>query len=254
MDKDAINAASDDVLKEFGLCAKGDIIALRAFCFSESKVGETDKVEELKAAIRNNERITKKRGKQRTIQLGWMHYDKKTKTYKAVRAKTGGGCRSLKVDESSSKKELLEMAKDIFCDKKTCFGPVSTLTFDIGSFSTKPVEDDFILSTYIEKHHLQKVRLYLLTRLKSFYDMEFSDSGDDFTDDLPIWNNLSTPKLSTFNSPNVSSEDSQINWLALTSKDNSCDSLIGTSLERKELSAEIDHAYMESLNADRKKN
>ena len=79
MDKEAVSSTSDDVLREFGLLAKGDLLALRAFCLKIEFANETseqneNRLRELKYAIGNNGRISKVvvskfSSKGRTVQL-----------------------------------------------------------------------------------------------------------------------------------------------------------------------------------------
>ena len=83
MDKEAVNSSSDGVMRELGLLAKGDLLAIRAFCLKieiANKTSEKNKswIRELKYAIRNNGRVSKVgaskfSSKARTVQLAWKH-------------------------------------------------------------------------------------------------------------------------------------------------------------------------------------
>ena len=57
MDVFAINNCSDEELKEMGLKARGDIIALRAFCKAPFASSSKQKLNELKMAVRQNNRV-----------------------------------------------------------------------------------------------------------------------------------------------------------------------------------------------------
>ena len=64
MDKEAVNSSSDDVLRELGLLAKGDLLAFRALCLKIEIANETsekneNRLRELKYAIGNNDRVSK---------------------------------------------------------------------------------------------------------------------------------------------------------------------------------------------------
>ena len=64
MDKEAVNSSSEDVLRELGLLAKVDLLALRAFCLKIEIANETsekneNRLRELKYAIGNNGRVSK---------------------------------------------------------------------------------------------------------------------------------------------------------------------------------------------------
>ena len=128
MDKEAVSFSSDDVLRELGLLAKGDLLALRAFCLKIEIANETsekneNRLRELKYAVGNNGRVSKLgaskfSNKARTVQLVLKHFNSTRKCYKSVQPRDGGGTRSLKINENATKKELLESAKQLFCIKK----------------------------------------------------------------------------------------------------------------------------------------
>ena len=68
-------------------------------------------------------------------QFGWLHYNPKGKKYESVRASKGGGTRDVRVNEKATRKEVLSMAKVIFCRCfKTPFGPSTTLWYELGTF------------------------------------------------------------------------------------------------------------------------
>ena len=144
MDKEAVNSSSDDVLRELGLLAKGDLLALRALCLKIEIANETSEKNEnrlrgLKYAIGNNGRVSKVAAskfssKARTVQLVWKHFNSTGKCYKSVKPRDGGGTRSLKINENPTKKELLESAKQLFCIKnKIKFGFEFNLKFELPS-------------------------------------------------------------------------------------------------------------------------
>ena len=91
MDKEAVNSSSDDVLRELGLLAKGDLLALRAFCLKIEIAKETsekneNRLRELKYAIGNNGCVSKVgankfSSKARTVQLVWKHLNSTGKCY-----------------------------------------------------------------------------------------------------------------------------------------------------------------------------
>ena len=110
MDKTAVNNASDKDLKELGLIAKGDIIALRAFCYKQ-KPETTERIEELKQAVQGNNCLKQihSKIKQKTIHMGWLHFRPDANKFVLVKAIRGGSSRSLKVNETCTNDELLEL-------------------------------------------------------------------------------------------------------------------------------------------------
>ena len=292
MNKESVNAATDDVLKEFGLCAMGDIIALRAVCFTSTDTS-TERIDELKTIIRSNNRLTNKNEKKRSVTFGWMHYDSKLKRYKAVRAKSGGGSRAAKLSESSTKEDCLGLLREIFCSDtryfEKNFGPISLLKFELGSFSEHLMPDEFVLGDYIAENRLTKVRLYLMTKQIRFFDYDYNDNSDDedFVDTIAPYipskkqsatltnNNQASSSgyidgnasdgdadfdINPFNPLSQSSVmENPTNSIFKTHEDISVppemedSKLIGTSIERRNLADEREHAYNESLRIDKAK-
>ena len=165
MDKEAINSSSDDVLRELGLSAKGDLLALRVFCLKVEIANETsenneNRLRELKYAIRNNGRVSKPRAskfsnKARTVQLVRKHFNSTGKCYKSIKPRDGGGTRSLKTNKNATKKEFLESAKQLF------FGFEFNLRLEPATFSEEITNDKieidgiqypFSLKRYLDKY------------------------------------------------------------------------------------------------------
>ena len=254
MDNEAVNSADDRVLKEFGLIAQGDIIALRAHCLSKTKSDVNTVKEELRKSIVCSDRLStksKKKIKTRMVQFGWLHYNPKGKKYKSVRASKGGGTRDVRVNEKATRKEVLSMAKEIFCSSfKTPFGPSTTLCYELGTFSQNMIANqievngqylDFTLGSYIEKFHLSKTRIYLMTKKKSVADYcdEYSE-----TEALSVHDVNEAELMKMDHEP----EKTLSEVIDLTGSQ-----LIGTNAERKSLNEEIAAAYEESLCVDKLK-
>ena len=153
MDKEAVNSSPDDVLRELGLLAKGDLLALKAFYLkikiaNETSVKNENRLRELKYAIGNNDRVSKVgaskfSNKARTVQLVWKHFNSTGKCNKSVKPRDGGCTKSLKINENATKKELLESAKQLFCIKnKIKFRFVFNLRFVLATFSEEVTNDN----------------------------------------------------------------------------------------------------------------
>ena len=153
MDKETVNSSSDDVLRELGLLAKGDLLTLRAFCLKIEIKNETsgkneNRLRELKYAIGNNGRVSKEgarkfSNKARTVQVVWKHFNSTGKYYESVKPRDGGGTKSLKINKNATKKELLEIAKQLFCIKnKIKLGFVFNLRFELATFSEEIINDN----------------------------------------------------------------------------------------------------------------
>ena len=114
--------STDQQLRQLGLTATGDLIALRTFCLKEmnKREGEKNNNERKKTLtnfVRNNGRLSSKdndSGKTRRVQIGWMHYSMKKGKYCSVRIQTGGGTREVKMALSTTADAILKMAKELF--------------------------------------------------------------------------------------------------------------------------------------------
>ena len=144
MDVDAISGADDKILQDLGLCAKGDICALRSFCRESSSSNcstgptspETSKKErkrKLLAILQSGKKTrtkqtnaeTVKEGpndatpvgikeKTRRIQLGWLHFNDKEDRYIHVRTSSGGWTRNMDFPAEYKKDKVLQAAIDVF--------------------------------------------------------------------------------------------------------------------------------------------
>ena len=104
MDKSAVVVVSDKQLRQLGLRAQEDILALRVFCAKEQFSDDRQKLTE---AIKTNKRLVgvgtdkklKKVEKKKVVQLGWLHCDEKEARYKGVRSVNGGVVVSDQLDQ-----------------------------------------------------------------------------------------------------------------------------------------------------------
>ena len=95
MDVHAVNVASEKTLRDLGLTARGDVIAIKAFCFKELHVKEpdVDRQRKLISTVNNTGRLQPdKKGKirQKTVHIGWLHYDNKKGKHTSIRSNKGG--------------------------------------------------------------------------------------------------------------------------------------------------------------------
>ena len=173
MDPVAICGADDKILEDLGLCAKGDICALRSFC-QDSQTSSTPTTsaspensrEERKRKLlsilqsgkktrlkQNDAEISKEKklsgatgcqvkGKTRRIQLGWLHFNKKEERYIHVRTTNGGGTRNMDFPAGFTKDKVLHAAIDIFFENgQSKFGFANDMDFDIANFKMEKVNE-----------------------------------------------------------------------------------------------------------------
>jgi hypothetical protein len=178
MDPDAICGADDKLLEDLGLCAKGDICALRSYCqgwnssstpsgsFTQTPescrqerkrklmaILQSGKKTRLKQNVAETSTKSKKtnnvvtgssvqmKEKTRRIQLGWLHYNKKEDRYIHVRATNGGGTRNMEFPAAYTKDNVLQAAIGIFFENgQSKFGFANEMEFDLANFKMEKVD------------------------------------------------------------------------------------------------------------------
>ena len=224
MDERAISVASDENLRQLGIVAQGDILALRAFATgqlnktpgADRKEDQEDSREQRKKMLieklvlgrkkvggRDSESSKEKKAKvieaplpkvkTRKVKLAWQHFNQETERYVMVRESTGGGQREMSISVSADYTEILNLLIDLFFPNgKSSRGPSYEMEFRLGNFSGEVVsEDDFTLGNYINTNKLSKPRLYLLSKHKADATDAKSNDGKD---DLSLFPSASTPK------------------------------------------------------------
>lgn len=198
MDVEAVKFASEKQLTDLGLEAKGDILSLQSFAkrteapnveYEERKrklIDELKKGRNKGKKQKVSETDTEVKIKTRKISIGWMHWNTDTLPYKyvSVRNSNGGGTRRIDMPLNSSKTDIIEDAKALFFpDGMSNQGRAENMHFDLANFKgdavSCPMNDDkpFTLQSYIEKHKMTHVRLYLTSKDKPVESC--SDSEDD---------------------------------------------------------------------------
>ena len=122
MDAEAVNLCSDDKLKEMGLKAMGDILALRHFVSSRLKCSEKNDNDQAKkdlvSVIRRsrtaalNDDTSTNRKKSTKIILGWQHFNVKTNKYSSVRK--AGRSRTITVDKTDKLNSIADIVLKLF--------------------------------------------------------------------------------------------------------------------------------------------
>lgn len=187
-------------MRELGLTARGDVIALKAFCFKHSQQSgsEPERKKILLDMVKNNGRLQtggKIGKKQRAVLLGWLHYDKKKAKYCSVRANKGGGSREIKLDDECSKKHLIKIATSLFFPNgKSSFGDLDNMLLDVGNFKEESldatmIENDvvvpFTVGKYIQQNKLSRTRLYLMSKKEDLFRsvLESTDTDEIISSD-----------------------------------------------------------------------
>jgi len=197
MDVEAISMASEKLLRELGLDAKGDILAVQSLTNRPQPAANTEYEERKRKLIEELQKGRNKEKKQkvfepastkiktRKILLGWMHRAAQPNKYVTVRNSNGGGSRRVEMPINASKTDIIEDAKKLFFPEGiSTYSMVDEMQFELANFKGDliacPMDDGakFTLLNYIEKHKLSHVRLYLAST-KSCAEEKDDDDGDD---------------------------------------------------------------------------
>ena len=202
MDKRAILLASDDFLKDMGIVAKGDILALRAFAESHQSVEETREkrkmllVEKLlgrKKRNGTNSSTTGKRSKVtseslpatkvkiRKVRMAWQHLNPESKRYVMVRESTGGGHREMALPCDIGYSEMISTIINLFFPNgESSRGQATEMDFHLGNFKCEAIDECFTLSNYIANNKLTRPRIYLMSKQRGqAEDSCVPKEGDD---------------------------------------------------------------------------
>ena len=67
------------------------------------------------------------------IELGWMHYN--INQYTQVRSRNGGGTRQLQISKNAGKKEIIQLAEDLFFPEgRSSKGRLTDMDCDLTNF------------------------------------------------------------------------------------------------------------------------
>lgn len=201
MDKRAILLASDDFLKDMGIVAKGDILALRAFAESHQSVEETREkrkmllIEKLlgrKKRSGTDSSTTGKRSKvtiealpatkvkMRKVRLAWQHFNPETKRYVMVRESTGGGHREMALSCDIGYSEMISTLIDLFFPNgESSRGQATEMEFHLGNFKCEAIDESFTLNNYIGTNKLTRPRIYLMSKQRGQAEVSCVPNVDD---------------------------------------------------------------------------
>ncbi|KAJ8299371.1 hypothetical protein KUTeg_023431 [Tegillarca granosa] len=195
IDADVITLMSDAELEKY-IPKFGDRIALRSFLKTSSSAGkekekrglldklrrklqnytETDE-KESNSSLKKTKCMGSNASKERIrIELGWMHFNEKA-GYTQVRTKHGGGTRSLKMEKTAKKREIMKEAKSIFFPGgKSTKGEISNMKCELTDFKLDCVDEGISIAEIINKTKMYKVRFYLTTKQETEDSDELPDT------------------------------------------------------------------------------
>ena len=224
------------------MAEKGSLISLKAACVcAKSNDGRTEKskeilVESIKKAGSDRtvqKTISWKRKRncsEKTVLLGWMHFDIFKRKYISVRQARGGGIQHESFNNNVSANEITQKMKSYFFVGRNSFhGKEEEIEFMLGNFQgEKIIPENFKLVNYILQNKLSKTRLYLLTKKNK---KKKSKKKEEINE-----GNLSSTSSSELSDDCILLPEQPL--------------LIGSTTERLALREEIDRAYEESAKID----
>ncbi|XP_076154866.1 uncharacterized protein LOC143138252 [Alosa pseudoharengus] len=186
IDRAVLNVMTDEEMAKY-IPSYGSRLAVRSFCrIKETDGPTTTSIQRLRQKIAEG-RICKRKGSaaksssepkddlmarhkntnairsKRRIEVGWLHYQ--NHCFHQVRSKNGGGTRHLVLEKSTSVKQMMVMAKNLFFPEgKSPKGPIEDFTYEICDFKKQPVATTSTIADLYEQSKLKMVRLYLCTR------------------------------------------------------------------------------------------
>ena len=266
MDVEAVGLATDDVLEDLGLTKTGDRVSLRAFCHTTPvKEKASGSKESMKRSLleaffsRKKKRgqsskkaapshpVKPAKDKTRKVQLGWLHWNNKTKKFQSVRMLKGGGSREVDIPVECTKEEIIAECVKLFFPNGASkfFGKSMDMDFGLANFKTEPIKDSvivageevpFTLLNYFQAHKTCKIRLYLTSQCRRAFSSEVDGSD------------VEKLSKSVYNSD----DEDDLRPMAMWMTEQPChDTLIGSSEQRHIIKNEQDNAFLASLAKDK---
>ena len=276
--------ATGEELRALGLSKRGDLICLRRFCVEKVQESENqerlneknekkdllEKILEKNKSKRRLETVSslpqkRRRGKApegsgtKRVQLGWLHYSDKQKRYVGVRQNKGGGTRDISLSIDATADSIIETGKELFLPGGiSSFGSIDMMEFTLANYKEDTISNvvvggsvlPFTLQRYLNATKLPRARLYLASKLRQ---CESEEDGDDSL--LQPMSDLTKTRR------HLPEEDTTFPECPLVDHDQTSDEgkdviLLPsvTSLKaNRDLIAEQDKEYQDSLLADQKK-
>lgn len=151
--------------------------------------------------------------KEHKVHLGWYHFDEGKKMYVHLKAKAGGGKRTVMLNKSLNKQSFIKECLNLFfLDGESQHGELKDMDFEITDFQLKPLEDEeTTLGEIIDKAKFQFVHFYLRTgQKKQSSDDEGLDGTQEQTDQTKISASPSKAGQQLKESKNTPGESSKV--------------------------------------------
>lgn len=210
-----VGATNSDLTDLYSEMKKGDIIKLKSYCQkkideSKSKESMEDKkkllesildrnkskrksnpiMDEPSSKIAKNSKRASSSATSKKVQIGWLHYDVYDKCFKSVRQAKGGGVRDMTLPLTSTKDDIIQVAKECFFPSgKSTFGTEDSMYFSLANFHKEEIDSSstsspFTLDWYLQSTKLTRLKLFLTSKeVQDENTCEISGSDIEGTDD-----------------------------------------------------------------------
>ena len=215
VDKYVIRLMDDETLKQY-FPIIGDRMSIKEFCKKESKESErkTSLLNRLKQKLQvkqdmevtdnkaggSSENLHFMTGNEnakkstRQIELGWLHYDESSKSYRQVRKKKGGNTRKVSIEKTATRTDIEKVAKELFFPAgRSKFGILEDFSCEVRDYSEEPFTTNETVGDFYYETKIPMLRFYLATKLKQVTE-----------EDLPV---LEEPKRRRIETPDNKPED-----------------------------------------------
>ena len=280
-----------DIIRLRIMCADGDVESRKRQLKDIVQEGKTGRTKELK--IGSKSKAKKKGPLKKVVYLKWDHYDRKKKKFSLVRTERGGGKHNEYFLLSATYDDVMERCMDVFWRRRKypeAFGRESSINFYLVDAKRDVIDKmitdkynqqvPFTIERFMENNTLARCSIIFRTKDKTFHFIDLLSnplSDDDDMNDfevpstyfatqtsaqplslrstlppLSISADTSTPVTSSFIA-DTGGSPLPLSFILPDSSTPISPALIGDSSTRQELRNEIDRAFQESLEIDRRK-
>lgn len=197
MDYQAVVMSTSEELEKLG-CVKGDAMNLKFYVNSqietEKKAGSSQEKKELLNKILSEGTQSRKRKRSsskipvhndlnqtRKVTVGWLNYDKPTRSYKQVKTAKGGGVCVVDLPLTATHEEIVANARNLFFENESSsFGDAKDMEFGLANFQRQPIEaiEFSVLKNYIDKYKRKLIKLFLTSKKKMSEIVSVPDGSD----------------------------------------------------------------------------
>lgn len=131
----------------------------------------------------------RRRGRQshRKIEIGWLNREKGQAGIKQMRAKQGGGTRTVDVNVECRMNTILEKGKELFFPNgMSTKGHEKQFNFEIWDYKHNPVNENVTVGLIYDTLCMNRLRFYIATFPKEDIETDYAMDSEDVIEDEPV--------------------------------------------------------------------